>query len=69
MECLGDLFTTDQAGIETFIHFSTIEELEEFICEQSFEIIEHTHSYDIADESEETRKFAGDTVFWSVKKK
>ncbi len=69
VECLGDLFTTDQAGIETFIHFSTIEELEEFICEQSFEIIEHTHSYDIADESEETRKFAGDTVFWSVKKK
>ena len=22
VECLGDLFTTDQAGIETFIHFS-----------------------------------------------
>ena len=52
-----------------FIHFSTIEELEQFVKEQPFDIIEHIHSYDIAEESEETKKFAGDTVFWAIRKK
>ena len=69
VECLGDLITIDQAGEEAFIHFSTIEELEQFVKEQPFDIIEHIHSYDIAEESEETKKFAGDTVFWAIRKK
>lgn len=68
VECLGDLITIDQAGEEAFIHFSTIEELEEFIKEQPFEIIEHDYSYNISDESEQTKKFAGDTVFWVLRK-
>lgn len=68
VECLGDLITTDQAGEEAFIHFSTIEELEKFVCEQPFEIVEHIPSYELAEESEETKKFAGDTVFWAIKK-
>lgn len=68
VECLGDLITIDPAGEEAFIHFSTIDELEKFIKEQPFEIIEHVYSYDISEELEETKKFAGDTVFWAIRK-
>ena len=68
-ECLGDLITVDQAGKEAFIHFSTIEELKKFIGQENFEILEYNHSYNIAAENDETKKFAGDTVFWILKKK
>ena len=68
VECLGDLITTDPAGEEAFIHFSTIEEMKEFISEQPFEIIEFNHSYNIAEEFGKTKEFAGDTVFWILKK-
>ena len=43
--------------------------MEKFIKEQPFEIVEHTHSYEISNENKQTKKFAGDTVFWAVKKK
>ena len=67
VECLGDLITTGPAG-DTFIHFSTIEEMKDFVKEQPFEIIEYNYSYNIAKENIETREFAGDTVFWVLRK-
>jgi ubiquinone/menaquinone biosynthesis C-methylase UbiE len=69
VECLGDLYTKDPSGEGAFIHFSTIDELEKFVKEQPFDIIEHTYSYNIAEESQDTKNFAGDTVFWAVRKK
>lgn len=69
VECLGDLITKDPSGQEAFLHFSTIDELEEFVSEQPFDIIEHIQSYNISEESEQTKKFAGDTVFWAIRKK
>ena len=69
VECLGDLLTTDPTGEEAFIHFSTIEEMKDFINEQPFDIVEYTHSYDISEESEIIKEFAGDTVFWVIRKK
>lgn len=68
VECLGDLITIDPTGEEAFIHFSTIDELKEFICEQPFKIIEHDYSYNIAEENEKTKDFSGDTVFWVLQK-
>ena len=68
VECLGDLITTDPAGEEAFIHFSTIDEMKNFIKEQSFEIVEYNYSYDIAEENKITQEFAGDTVFWILRK-
>ena len=68
VECLGDLITTDPAGEEAFIHFSTIDELKDFISEQPFEIVEYDYSYKIADEDEKTKDFSGDTVFWILRK-
>lgn len=68
VECLGDLITTDPTGEEAFIHFSTIEEMKDFINRQPFDIIEYNYSYNISDENETTHKFAGDTVFWILRK-
>lgn len=68
VECLGDLITTDPTGEEAFIHFSTIEEMKDFIKEQPFEIVEYNYSYNIAEENEITQEFAGDTVFWVLRK-
>lgn len=69
VECLGDLITTDPAGEEAFIHFSTIDEMKDFIKEQPFEIVEYNYSYTIAEENKITHEFAGDTVFWILRKK
>lgn len=68
VECLGDLITTDPAGEEAFIHFSTIDEMKDFIKEQPFEIVEYNYSYTIAEENKITHEFAGDTVFWILRK-
>lgn len=68
VECLGDLLTTDPTGEEAFIHFSTIDELKEFLSEQPFEIIEYEYTYNIAEENEKTKDFAGNTVIWVIKK-
>ena len=68
VECLGDLITTDPTGEEAFIHFSTIDEMKEFIKEQPFEIVEYNYSYNIAEEEGKTKEFSGDTVFWVLKK-
>lgn len=68
VECLGDLITTDPAGEEAFIHFSTIDEMKKFIKEQPFEIVEYNYSYNIAEEEGKTKEFSGDTVFWVLKK-
>ena len=68
VECLGDLITTDPAGEEAFIHFSTIDEMKDFIEEQPFKIVEYNYSYNIAKEDPVTKEFADDTVFWILKK-
>ena len=68
VECLGDLIITDSTEEEGFIHFSTIDEMKDFIKEQPFEIIEYNYTYNIAQESEKTKEFAADTVFWILKK-
>ena len=68
VECLGDLITIDQAGEEAFIHFSTIEEMKAFLEKENFKIVEYEYTYNLAEENEITKKFAGDTVFWVVKK-
>lgn len=68
VECLGDLITTDPTGEEAFIHFSTIDEMKDFIKEQPFEIVEYNYSYTIAEENKITHEFAGDTVFWILRK-
>jgi ubiquinone/menaquinone biosynthesis C-methylase UbiE len=68
VECLGDLITIDPSGEEAFIHFSTIDELKEFIESTKFEIVMHEYSYNIAEENAQTEKFAGKTVFWVLQK-
>lgn len=68
VECLGDLITTDPTGEEAFIHFSTIDEMKEFISNVNFEIEEYEYSYNIAEENDLTKNFSGDTVFWIIKK-
>ena len=68
VECLGDLITTDPAGEEAFIHFSTIEEMKDFISNQPFNIVEYDYSYNIAKEYGKTLEFSGSTVFWVLKK-
>lgn len=68
VECLGDLITIDPANEEAFIHFSTIDELKEFISEQPFKIVDYDYSYNISDENYITKEFSGDTVFWILQK-
>ncbi len=68
VECLGDLITTDPAGEEAFIHFSTIDEMKKFIYNQPFKIVEYEYSYKISEESQSSIEFFGDTVFWVLKK-
>lgn len=68
LECLGDLITKDQSGEESFIHFSTLDEMIDFVHNEKFEILEYEYSYNISDESGLTKEFAGDTVFWVLKK-
>lgn len=68
LEMYGDRYTPDKAGKMCFVHFSNIEEMIDFVSQEDFEIIEYKKNTDIAEESEETKKFAGDTVFWIVKK-
>ena len=69
VECLGDLISTNSLGEEAFIHFSTVDEMKQFISEQPFDVVEFEYSYNIAEESEKTKEFAGDTVFWVLQKK
>jgi len=69
VECLGDLIGKDTNGQEVFIHFSTITEMKDFINEENFEIVDYNYTYNIAKENSIVKSFAGDTVFWVIKKK
>lgn len=68
LEMYGDRYTPDNTGQLCFVHFSSIDEMKEFIYQEKFEILEYKKNIDIAEESENTKNFAGDTVFWVVKK-
>lgn len=68
LEIFGDMYTVDPTGEVAFIHFSNIEEMKQFIKQEKFEIIEYNKLEDIAEESEKTKEFAGNTVFWVLRK-
>ena len=69
LEIYGDRYSIDKTGQTCFVHFSNIEEMQEFIYQEDFEILETTKSTDISEENEKTKEFANPTVFWVVKKK
>lgn len=64
----GDLITVDQSGKEAFVHFSSIEEMKEFINQEDFEIIEYIARDEICEEREIVKEFCNNTIFWVVKK-
>lgn len=68
-EMFGDLITKDQTGGNAFVHFSSIEEMKEFIFQEDFEILEYVSRDQICDEREEVKKFSNNTIFWIIKKK
>lgn len=68
LEIYGDRYMIDKTGEEGFIHFSSIEEMIEFINNTDFKIVEYVKSNDIAIENEKTKEFALDTVFWILQK-
>ncbi len=68
-EMFGDLITTDQSGSEAFVHFSSIEEMKEFISQEDFEILEYISREQICEEREVVKTFSNDTVFWIIKKR
>ena len=68
LEIYGDMYSVDNTGEICFVHFSNIEEMKEFVKQEKFKILEYKKNTDIAFESEITKKFAGDTVFWVLKK-
>lgn len=68
LEMFGDRYTVDKTGETSFCHFSNIEEMEEFVKQQNFQILEHTKSTKIAEENDVVKEFAGETVFWACKK-
>ncbi len=68
LEMFGDRFTRDKTGEVSFCHFSNIKEMEEFVGQQDFHILEHTKSTDIAEENDVVKDFSGETVFWACQK-
>jgi len=68
LEIFGDRYTKNITGEFCVIHFSNIEEMKDFVHQQNFEILEYTKNTDIANETEQTKAFSGETVFWVVKK-
>lgn len=69
LEMFGDRYTLDKAGLKCFVHFSNIEEMTNFVHQEDFEILEFIKNTEITEESEQTKEFSGDTVFWAVKKR
>lgn len=68
-EMFGDLITKDQSGDYAFVHFSSIEEMKEFIYQEDFEILGYAYRDQICNEREEVKNFSNNTVFWIIKKK
>lgn len=68
LDMFGDKYSIDKSGQTCFVHFSNIEEMIEFIKQENLEIVEYKKNTDISEESLERKAFAGNTVFWVVKK-
>ena len=68
LEMFGDRYTPDREGSICFVHFSNIEEMIDFVQQENFKVVEYAKNTDLAEESEQTKEFAGNTVFWVVKK-
>jgi len=70
LEMFGDRYSINQSnGEKVFVHFSNIEEMKEFICQENFEILEYIKREEICEEREEVKEFSGSTWFWIIKKK
>ena len=68
LDMFGDKYSIDKTGQTCFVHFSNIEEMIDFVRQENFEVVEYKKNTDIAEETEATKEFAGNTVFWIVKK-
>lgn len=69
LEIFGDRLTINQnSGEEVFVHFSSIEEMKEFIHQENFEILEYIKREDICDENEQVKEFSSSTWFWVLRK-
>jgi len=64
----GDTIDVDVTGEKTFIHFSSIKEIEELVIKCDFKILECKKRSDIAEENDEVKQFSGETVFWVLQK-
>lgn len=67
-ELFGDMYIYENGGTG-FIHYSSIDELKNFIFTNSkFKIVEYLNRSDIIDESEQIKNWSSDTVFWVLRK-
>lgn len=70
LEMFGDRLTVNtNSGEEVFVHFSNVQEMKDFISQESFEIVEHIKREDICQENEVVKEFSGSTWFWVLRKK
>ena len=67
LEIFGDKYPTHN-GEKVFVHFSSVNEMKEFINQRNFEILEHVKREDICEEREEVKEFSGSTWFWVIRK-
>ena len=69
LEIYGDKYSTNKSnGERVFVHFSSVNEMKEFINQKNFEIIEYIKRENICDERDEVKKFSGSTWFWIIRK-
>lgn len=70
LEMFGDRLTINtNSGEEVFVHFSSIQEMKDFINQENFEIVEHIKRENICEENEAVKEFSGSTWFWVLRKK
>lgn len=69
LEMFGDRLTVNtNSGGEVFVHFSSVQEMREFISQENFEILEHIKRENICEENDVVKEFSGSTWFWVLKK-
>lgn len=69
LEMFGDRLTINaNCGEEVFVHFSSVQEMKEFINQENFEIVEHIKRENICEENEIVKEFSGSTWFWVLRK-
>ncbi len=70
LEMFGDRLTVNSnSGEEVFVHFSSVQEMKDFISQENFEILEHIKRENICEENEVVKDFSGSTWFWVLRKK